>query len=133
MPTPDLANEMWPYLLQESDANFAAWKASQVENTLLYEYCEKLGLPLLTQRRLRRTFQDLARAAEIDALVKKSICRRATDEMSELYSTISPAEQRQTIAKVIQLFGSGGATSEASGTFCGNLTGESGTQNETAG
>ena len=42
----------------------------------------------ITSRAMRRTFQDLARNADIEAIVRQKICGHATQEMSELYSTV---------------------------------------------
>jgi len=56
-----------------------------------------------TQRGLRRTFNDLARAARVDALVTRSISGHLTEQMQHHYSTVSGAEQRDSIAKVIEL------------------------------
>jgi len=122
---------------QESDLLFPSiaggFRAATVLNKPFADVCERLGLPLLTQRGLRRTFQDLMRRAKVDILIKKSISGHATDNMVELYSTVAPTEQRESIAKVIYLFGAGGATSEASGTLSGTHGDESGTRNEKAG
>lgn len=63
----------------------------------------RLGYPF-TQKGMRRTFNDLARAANIDALVTKSISGHKTDRMVELYSTVTGAEQRTSIGKVVGLF-----------------------------
>ena len=56
-----------------------------------------------TQRGLRRTFNDLARAARVDALVTRSISGHLTETMQHHYSTVNSDEQRQGIAKVIEL------------------------------
>ena len=56
-----------------------------------------------TQRGLRRTFNDLARAAEIESIVTRSISGHLTERMQEHYSTVNPDEQRTSIAKVIDL------------------------------
>lgn len=56
----------------------------------------------VTQRGMRRTFQDLARAAEVADLVTRSISGHSTERMQHHYSTVSPNEQRQGLAKVIQ-------------------------------
>lgn len=56
-----------------------------------------------SQRGLRRTFNDLARAARVDALVTRSISGHATEKMQDLYSSVGSEEQRQSIAKVIAL------------------------------
>ena len=63
----------------------------------------KLNLPAFTQRGMRRTYNDLARFAKVDRLVKKSVSGHGTDEMEELYSSVAPEEQRDGIAKVIRL------------------------------
>ena len=52
-----------------------------------------LGYPI-TQRGMRRTFNDLARSAQVHQLVSKSISGHSTDEMVELYSSIDASEQR---------------------------------------
>jgi hypothetical protein len=46
---------------------------------------------------MRRTFNDLARAANVEALVTKSISGHKTDRMVEHYSTVSGAEQRASL------------------------------------
>jgi integrase len=72
-----------------------------------------------TQRGLRRTFNDLARAAAIESIVTRSISGHLTERMQHHYSTVAPAEQRESIARVIHLFvpasagGEGGAPSGA--------------------
>jgi hypothetical protein len=50
-----------------------------------------------------RTFNDLARAARVDALVTRSISGHLTETMQQHYSTVNSDEQRQGIAKVIEL------------------------------
>ncbi len=65
---------------------------------------EETGLgKRFTQRGLRRTFNDLARAARVDALVTRSISGHLTEKMQQHYSTVNSDEQRQGIAKVIEL------------------------------
>ncbi len=66
---------------------------------------DEMGLGYnFTQRGMRRTFNDLARAAKVEQLITKSISGHATDRMVEHYSTVSGAEQRESIAKVVGLF-----------------------------
>ena len=50
---------------------------------------------------MRRTFQDLARAAEIRDVVTRSISGHATEEMQRRYSTVSPVEQQKSLARVM--------------------------------
>jgi hypothetical protein len=54
-----------------------------------------------TQRGLRRTFNDLAREAQVEGVVTKSISGHLTERMRERYSTVAPIEQRASIARVI--------------------------------
>jgi hypothetical protein len=63
----------------------------------------KLGKQF-SQRGLRRTFNDLARAAQVNDLVTRSISGHLTVSMQHHYSTVNNDEQRGAIAKVIQLF-----------------------------
>ena len=57
-----------------------------------------------TQRGFRRTFNDLARAAQVNDLVTRSISGHLTTSMQQHYSTVNNDEQRGAIAKVIELF-----------------------------
>lgn len=54
-------------------------------------------------RGMRRTFNDLARAAKVESLVTKSISGHLTDRMKDHYSTVSPVEQRESIGRVLDL------------------------------
>jgi integrase len=54
-------------------------------------------------RGMRRTFNDLARAAKVESLVTKSISGHLTDRMKDHYSTVSPTEQRQSIDRLLTL------------------------------
>jgi len=64
-----------------------------------------------TPRGLRRTFNDLARAAQVEALITKSISGHATDRMREHYSTVHAVEQRESIGRMLRLVHGGGAPS----------------------
>ena len=46
---------------------------------------------------------DLARAAEVEGIVTRSISGHLTERMQAHYSTVSPDEQRTGIARVIDL------------------------------
>lgn len=83
-------------------------RAACVLNKPFDDVSERLGFPRLTQRGMRRAFNDLARSAGVEALVTKSISGHQTDNMVELYSSVAPEEQRSSIAKVIRLFSEGG-------------------------
>jgi hypothetical protein len=57
----------------------------------------------ITQRGLRRTFNDLARAAQINDLVTRSISVHLTEAMQHHCSTVNGSEQHAGLAKVLQL------------------------------
>lgn len=54
---------------------------------------------------MRRTFQDLARAAQVSELVTRSISGHLTEAMHHHYSTVGGEEQREALAKVVDLAG----------------------------
>lgn len=54
---------------------------------------------------MRRTYQDLARAAEMQDLVTRAISEHATEQMQQRYSTVDQTEMRQGIARIISLAG----------------------------
>lgn len=57
----------------------------------------------ISPRAMRRKFKDLARAAEVRDVVTRSISGHATEEMQRGYSTVSPVEQQQSLARVLRL------------------------------
>jgi hypothetical protein len=60
-------------------------------------------------RLLRPAFNDLARAAKVEAIVTRSISGHLTERMLHHHSTVRPEEQRASIASVIRLFGDAGS------------------------
>lgn len=65
---------------------------------------KRIGLTYdVTPRCMRRTYQDLARAAELKDVVTRSISGHATPEMQRHYSTVSGDEMRAGLAKVIDI------------------------------
>jgi integrase len=94
---------------QDSDLLFPAvngkFRSPSVLNKPLAEVATELELgKQVTQRALRRTFNDLARAAQVSDLVTRSISGHLTERMQQHYSTVNAAEQRDALAKVIRLF-----------------------------
>jgi integrase len=59
----------------------------------------------LTPRFMRRTFQDLGRAANVHDFVVRAISGHATTGMQEHYSSVGDEEKRSGLAKVIALAG----------------------------
>lgn len=59
----------------------------------------------ISPRAMRRTFQDLARAASVRDLVTRSISGHATEEMQRHYSTVGETEQREGLAQIVSLAG----------------------------
>jgi integrase len=84
-----------------------AFRSPSVLNKPLADVAEELELgKKITQRALRRTFNDLARAAQVNDLVTRSISGHLTESMQHHYSTVNGNEQREALAKVIRLFAS---------------------------
>ena len=110
---------------QESELLFPAVHGKYRSPCVLNKPLDEVGLELgltkrITQRALRRTFNDLARAAQVNDLVTRSISGHQTEQMQQHYSTVNGIEQRDALAKVISLFGasggqSGGQTPSAGG------------------
>jgi integrase len=110
---------------EDSDLLFPSVKGSYrspcVLNKPFADVCEAMGLGRhFSQRGLRRTFNDLARAAAVESVITRSISGHLTEQMQLHYSTVNPAEQRASIGKVINLMEaraerSGGAPKTASG------------------
>jgi integrase len=93
---------------QDSELLFPAvnggFRSPSVLNKPFSDVVEEMRLgKRFTQRGLRRTFNDLARAARVDALVTRSISGHLTETMQHHYSTVNADEQRQGIAKVIEM------------------------------
>lgn len=94
---------------QDSDLLFPAvtggFRSPAVLNKPFKQVGEAIGLPFpFTQKGMRRTFNDLTRAAKVDDLVTRSISGHLTEKMQEHYSSVQRDEQRDGIAKVIHLF-----------------------------
>lgn len=80
------------------------FRALSVLNKPFTDVAEEIELgKQFTQCGLRRTFNDLMRAADVRSIVTRSISGHLTERMQEHYSTVNAAEQRQSIAKVIDL------------------------------
>jgi integrase len=93
---------------QASDLLFPAvdgrFRSPSVLKKPFAEVAQELGLTKhVTPRALRRTFNDLARAAQVKDVVTRSISGHLTEGMQRHYSTVSGDEQRQALAKVIDL------------------------------
>jgi integrase len=59
----------------------------------------------LSPRFMRRTFQDLGRAALVHDLVVRAISGHASAEMQQHYSTVAVDEVKDGLAKIISLAG----------------------------
>lgn len=80
------------------------FRAGSVLNKPLADVAHAVNLGKhFTQLGLRRTFNDLARAAQVEAIVTRSISGHLTESMQSRYSTVNAAEQRESIGKVIEL------------------------------
>jgi hypothetical protein len=91
-----------PRILLPLTAVHGGFRSPSVLNKPFADVTETMGLGRkLSQRGLRRTFNDLARAAKVADLVTRSISGHLTESMQHHYSTVSSAEQRDGIARVI--------------------------------
>jgi integrase len=93
---------------QESELLFPSvtggFRAPSVLNKPFADVGEQIGLgKKFTQRGLRRTFNDLARVAKVHDVVTRSISGHQTERMQGHYSTAHGGEQREGIARVIEL------------------------------
>lgn len=75
------------------------------------QVCRELaiGYPV-TPRAMRRTYQDLMRAAGVPDLITRSISGHATEAMQARYSTVADGEQRSALARVAALMRGAAAT-----------------------
>jgi integrase len=90
-----------------------------------------IKLPFVfSPRGMRRTFNDLARASNVEAIVTRSISGHLTEQMQNHYSTVRGPEQRDGISRVVDLMTapSAAAPSGTQGGTQGDLDPESGTQ-----
>ena len=85
----------------------------------------------LTAKLMRRTFQDLGRAAQVHDLVVRAISGHATSELQQHYSTVAGEEVRAGLAKVISLAGFAKARQNEGGDTSGDVVGEE--EGDTAG
>ncbi|HLK36699.1 MAG TPA: tyrosine-type recombinase/integrase [Polyangiaceae bacterium] len=80
------------------------FRSPSVLNKPFADVAERVSLgKKFSQRGLRRTFNDLARHAKVEDIVKKSISGHLTDAMVERYSTVQQDEQRNGIGRVLTL------------------------------
>jgi integrase len=59
----------------------------------------------ITPRAMRRTFQDLCRAAEVRDVVTRAVSGHATEDMQRHYSSVSGEEMREALGAVVSLAG----------------------------
>lgn len=72
----------------------------------LQRICEKAEITKrITPRAMRRTYQDLCRAAQVSQLVQMSMSGHATTEMMEHYSTVAETEGRAALTRMCSVAG----------------------------
>jgi len=97
-----------PKKMRESELLFPAvtggFRARSCLDKPFAAVCEKIKLSYrFTPRGMRRTYQDLARAAGIHDAVTRAISGHATPEMQLHYSTARGTEVKQALAKVANI------------------------------
>jgi integrase len=105
-----------------SELLFPAQRGGLLRQTVLQEpfllVSQAIKLPFrFTPRGMRRTYQDLSRAAEVPDIVTRAISGHATETMQRHYSTVRADEIRSGIGKVIDL---AGVRAQLSGNTSGN-------------
>jgi integrase len=122
---------------KESDLLFPSltggYRAASVLTKPFVAVTEEMRLGYsFTPRGMRRTFNDLARAASIEAIVTRSISGHLTERMQEHYSTVRGPEQRDGIARVVHLMTTA-VDADGGGTRGGMQASVGGTQTRRAG
>ncbi|MDX2019066.1 MAG: hypothetical protein SF187_02405 [Deltaproteobacteria bacterium] len=117
--------------MRESDLLFPSTTGGFRSPTALGKPFEDLCAHLklkkrITPKGMRRTFQDLARRAQVEGLVQRSICGHLTEEMTELYSSVGQDEVRAAIGKVVALAGYRDLLREGCETGCESPKNETG-------
>lgn len=80
------------------------WYRSQSAlNNAVATICEEAKLPRVTPHALRRTFEDLTRAAGVDALVRRAIHGWRSERAQGIYATVSREERDAAAAAVVRL------------------------------
>jgi hypothetical protein len=80
------------------------FRARSVLDKPFEEVSKAIGLPFrFTPRGMRRTYQDLARAAGIHDVVTRAISGHVTPAMQQHYSTARGSEVKQALAKVAKI------------------------------
>lgn len=81
-----------------------AYRTPAVLDKPFAEIGKALGLAKhITPRAMRRTFQDLAREAEVSAIVTRAISGHATEAMQQKYSTVYQKETEAGLARIVEL------------------------------
>ncbi len=99
-----------PGPMRDSDLLFPAetgrFRSPTVLDKPFKDVCKHLKLGKnVTAKAMRRTFQDLARLAQVDGLVQRTICGHLTEEMTERYSSVAQGEVQAALGKVVSLAG----------------------------
>lgn len=118
--------------MRESDLLFPSEKGGFRSSTVLSKPFADVATRMkltktITARAMRRTYQDLCRAAEVEDKVTRAISGHATEEMQIHYSTFGEEEIRQNLGKVVSLAGFRQALSQRQEGLAGT-TEESGLQ-----
>lgn len=80
------------------------FRSKSVLNPPFAKVSKAIGLDyVVSSRAMRRTFQDLARAAQVADVVTRSISGHHTERMQHYYSTVSEEEQRHNLQNVVDV------------------------------
>lgn len=80
------------------------FRSASILNKPFAEVSEMIGLKYdFTQIGLRRTFNDLARQAQVSDIITRSVSGHATAEMQRHYSSVAGEEQAKGLGQVVSL------------------------------
>jgi integrase len=105
-----IATQLWTDAMRQSELLFPAedgrFRTRSALRKPFATVAGAIGLKKhVSPKSMRRTFQDLARAAEVKDIVTRAISGHATETMQHHYSTVAADEKKLAIAKVIDLAG----------------------------
>ena len=91
--------------MRESELLFPSetggYRATSVLKKPFDDVAKAIGLTKhVSPRAMRRTFQDLARAASVGDLVTRAVSGHATEDMQRHYSTVGSDEIRRSLGRV---------------------------------
>lgn len=105
--TSDLLFPRYRPFLDGAGAPNVGYMSKSALDRPLRNICEKAGIKkhITAKGAMRRTYQDLCRAAEVNRTIQMAMSGHATEAMLELYSSATADEKRSALAKMSDIAG----------------------------